>query len=340
MTLGFSHYSKRRALFLLLVIFTLGNLLAYFAHSYSSLMLARILTSLNHGAFFGIGSVVAASVVPKEKQASAVAAMFMGLTLANIGGVPFATWVGQHIGWRIAFLGITLLGVITMLSLWKALPEDQASPRPNIAQELKVLRRLPVVLALLTTVMSSGAMFTLYTYIAPSLQNFTQATPSLITFMLVLVGIGFSIGNHLGGKFADRSLDQTLLGFLSLLSIMMLLFPLLAQTAIGAAIALTLWGAAAFAVVPPLQMRVMSVAHEATGLASSVNIGAFNLGNALGALAGASVLSFGLNYTAVAWIGALLSGLALLLVGLQKMLAVKHQAQIQAHSIKTQCLEH
>lgn len=340
MTLWFSRYSKRHALILLMVIFTLGNLLAYFANSYSSLILARILTSLNHGAFFGIGSVVAASVVPKEKQASAVAAMFMGLTLANIGGVPFATWVGQHIGWRIAFLGITLLGVITMLSLWKALPEGQASPRPNIAQELKVLRRLPVVLALLTTVMSSGAMFTLYTYIAPSLQNFTQATPSLITFMLVLVGIGFSIGNHLGGKFADRSLDRTLLGFLSLLSIMMLLFPLLAQTAIGAAIALTLWGAAAFAVVPPLQMRVMSVAHEATGLASSVNIGAFNLGNALGALAGASVLSFGLNYTAVAWIGALLSGLALVLVGLQKMLLNKQLVQSQIQKIEPQCLEH
>jgi len=340
MTLWFSRYSKRHALILLMVIFTLGNLLAYFAHSYSSLMLARILTSLNHGAFFGIGSVVAASVVPKEKQASAVAAMFMGLTLANIGGVPFATWVGQHIGWRIAFLGITLLGVITMLSLWKALPEGQASPRPNIAQELKVLRRLPVVLALLTTVMSSGAMFTLYTYIAPSLQNFTQATPSLITFMLVLVGIGFSIGNHLGGKFADRSLDRTLLGFLSLLSIMMLLFPLLAQTAIGAAIALNLWGAAAFAVVPPLQMRVMSVAHEASGLASSVNIGAFNLGNALGALAGASVLSLGLSYTAVSWIGALLSGLALLLVGVQKMLLNQHQIPTQAQKIEPQCLEH
>jgi DHA1 family inner membrane transport protein len=340
MTLWFSRYSKRHALILLMVIFTLGNLLAYFANSYSSLILARILTSLNHGAFFGIGSVVAASVVPKEKQASAVAAMFMGLTLANIGGVPFATWVGQHIGWRIAFLGITLLGVITMLSLWKALPEGQASARPNIAQELKVLRRLPVVLALLTTVMSSGAMFTLYTYIAPSLQNFTQATPSLITFMLVLVGIGFSIGNHLGGKFADRSLDQTLLGFLSLLSIMMLLFPLLAQTAFGAAIALTLWGTAAFAVVPPLQMRVMSVAHEASGLASSVNIGAFNLGNALGALAGASVLSFGLSYTAVAWIGALLSGLALLLVGLQKMLLNKQLVQSQIQKIEPQCLEH
>lgn len=340
MTLWFSHYSKRRALILLMVIFTLGNLLAYFAHSYSSLMLARILTSLNHGAFFGIGSVVAASVVPKEKRVSAVAAMFMGLTLANIGGVPFATWVGQHIGWRIAFLGITLLGVITMLSLWKALPEGQASARPNIAQELKVLRRLPVVLALLTTVMSSGAMFALYTYIAPSLQNFTQATPSLITFMLVLVGIGFSIGNHLGGKFADHSLDRTLLGFLSLLSIMMLLFPLLAQTAIGAAIALTLWGAAAFAVVPPLQMRVMSVAHEASGLASSVNIGAFNLGNALGALAGASVLSLGLSYTAVAWIGALLSGLALVLVGLQKMLLNKQLVQSQIQKIEPQCLEH
>jgi Arabinose efflux permease len=142
--------------------------------------------------------------------------------------------------------------------------------------------------------MSAGAMFALYTYIAPSLQSFTQASPALITLMLVLIGVGFSIGNHLGGKFADLSLDKTLIGFLILLMLMMLLFPILASTALGAGLALIIWGAAAFAVVPPLQMRVMSVAYDAPGLASSVNIGAFNLGNALGAIAGASVLNLDL----------------------------------------------
>ncbi|WP_180032039.1 MFS transporter [Acinetobacter sp. YH12245] len=332
MTLWLSRYSKRKSLILLMAIFTIGNILATLAPNYLGLMGARIITSLNHGAFFGIGSVVAASVVPKDKQASAVAMMFMGLTIANIGGVPLATWIGQHIGWRMAFLGISLLGVLTMFSLWKALPEGQSSQKPDVRQELQVLTRLPVVLALLTTVMSAGAMFALYTYIAPSLQSFTQASPALITLMLVLIGVGFSIGNHLGGKFADLSLNKTLIGFLILLMLMMLLFPILASTALGAGLALIIWGAAAFAVVPPLQMRVMSVAYDAPGLASSVNIGAFNLGNALGATAGASVLNLGLSYSAVSFAGASLSAVALLLVLIQMKLAPQQDMTAQQYS--------
>ena len=329
MTLWLSRYSKRKSLILLMAIFTIGNTLATLAPNYLGLMGARIITSLNHGAFFGIGSVVAASVVPKDKQASAVAMMFMGLTIANIGGVPLATWIGQHIGWRMAFLGISLLGLLTMFSLWKALPEGQSSQKPDVRQELQVLTRLPVVLALLTTVMSAGAMFALYTYIAPSLQSFTQVSPALITLMLVLIGVGFSIGNHLGGKFADLSLDKTLIGFLILLMLMMLLFPILASTALGAGLALIIWGAAAFAVVPSLQMRVMSVAYDAPGLASSVNIGAFNLGNALGAIAGASVLNLRLSYSAVSFTGARLSAVALLLVVIQMKLAPQQDITAQ-----------
>lgn len=325
MTLWFGHFSRRKALIILMSIFTLGNLLAAIAPNYWGLMGARIITSLNHGAFFGIGSIVATSVVPKDKQASAVAMMFMGLTIANIGGVPLATWIGQTIGWRMAFALIALLGLITMLALWKALPKLQVNERPNVRAELKVLTRLPVVVALLTTVMSAGAMFTLYTYIAPSLHSITHATPTTITLMLVLIGIGFSLGNHFGGKFADLSLNKTLIGFLALLMLMMLLFPVLAKTTLGAALALIVWGAAAFAVVPPLQMRVMSVAHDAPGLASSVNIGAFNLGNALGAAAGGMVLSAGLSYAAVSYMGAVLTGLGLLLVLLQMSLKPKVQ---------------
>lgn len=318
MTLWFSSFSRRKALILLMAIFTIGNLLAAVSTSYMSLMGARLITSLNHGAFFGIGSVVAASVVPVHKQASAVAAMFMGLTVTNIGGVPLATWVGQNIGWRMSFLAITGLGLLTMLSLWKALPKDHKGSTPDVRAELKVLTRRPVVLAMLTTVLASGAMFTLYTYIAPSLVEFTQASPGFITLMLVLIGIGFSIGNHLGGKFADLSLDKTLIGFFVLLIVSMLLFPLLAKSPLGAAVGLVIWGIATFALVPPLQMRVMSAAHDAPGLASSVNIGAFNLGNALGAVAGGAVLSMGWSYMAVSVSGAVLSIVGLLLVFIQR----------------------
>ena len=329
MTLWFGGFARRNALILLMAIFTIGNLIAAFSPNYMSLMGARLLTSLNHGAFFGIGSVVAASVVPANKQASAVATMFMGLTIANIGGVPLATWVGQIFGWRLSFLAISVLGVITILALWKALPVGAVGQKPNIKMELKVLTRLPVVLALLTTVFGASAMFTLYTYIAPSLVEFSHASPTFITMMLVLIGIGFSIGNHFGGKFADLSINKTLIGFLLLLISLMLIFPILAQSQLGAAIGLVIWGAAAFAIVPPLQMRVMSVAHEASGLASSVNIGAFNLGNAIGAAAGGAVLSLGLNYSAVSIIGAVLASIGLILVLIQMKLASKANLRLQ-----------
>ncbi|MDU5862442.1 MAG: MFS transporter, partial [Acinetobacter sp.] len=230
MTLWFGGFARRNALIFLMAIFTVGNLIAAFSPSYMSLLGARLITSLNHGAFFGIGSVVAASIVPAHKQASAVATMFMGLTIANIGGVPLATWVGQNIGWRMSFLAISVLGVITMLALWKALPQGMVAQKPNVKAELKVLTRTPVVLALLTTVLGAGAMFTLYTYIAPSLTEFTHASPTFITFMLVLIGVGFSIGNHLGGRFADLSINKTLIGFLVLLIVMMVSFPILAQS--------------------------------------------------------------------------------------------------------------
>jgi len=317
MTLLLGHLPRRKTLVLLMAIFTIGNILAAIAPTYWGLMGARVITSLNHGAFFGIGSVVATCVVPKEQQSSAVAAMFMGLTLANIGGVPLATWVGQNIGWRTSFMAIALLGLVTMFALYKAIPLDLVGQRPHVKDELKVLIRPTVIIALLTTVFSAGAMFSLYTYIAPSLQNLTHASPMFITYMLVVIGIGFSVGNHLGGKFADQSLYKTLIGFLLLLIVTMFVFPILAQTALGASIALFIWGVAAFAIVPPIQIAVMSVAHEAPGLAASVNIGAFNLGNALGAAAGSAVLSLGMGYAEISILGAILAALSLALVGYQ-----------------------
>lgn len=261
--------------------------------------------SLNHGAFFGLGAVVAAT---------AVATMFMGLTIANIGGVPAATWLGQTLGWRLSFAATAGLGVLVMAALWLALPAGERGRMPDVRAELRVLTRPVVLAAMATTVLSAGAMFALYTYIAPFLQERTGASPGFVTAMLVLVGVGFSIGNVVAGRLADRSVDATLIGVLAVLVAIMLLLPILAGTQLGAALGILVWGAAAFAVVPPIQMRVMRAAAEAPGLASSVNVGAFNLGNALGAAAGGAVISGGLGYASVSAAGAVLAASALALV--------------------------
>ncbi|GLK84312.1 MFS transporter [Ancylobacter defluvii] len=317
MTLAFSRFGKRTALMLLMGIFTVGNLLSALAPGYTTLLLARLVTSLNHGAFFGLGAIVAASVVPKEKQASAVAAMFMGLTIANIGGVPAATWVGQQIGWRMAFAGTAVLGLVAIASLWLALPRGTAGKLPDVRRELRVLTHPTVLLAMATTVLGAGAMFTLYTYVAPVLAELTGASNAFVTLALVLIGVGFTLGNGLGGRLADWSLDGATMIFLAALAAIMATLPLLLTSHVGAAIGLLVWGAAAFAIVPPVQMRVMQAAAEAPGLASSINVGAFNLGNALGAAVGGVVISLDLGYQAVPVAGGLLAagGLALAWLG-------------------------
>lgn len=314
MTLLFSRFGKRGALMALMVLFTVGNLLSAFAPTYTTLLLSRLITSLNHGAFFGIGAVVAASVVPKDKQASAIATMFMGLTIANVGGVPAATWIGQQVGWRAAFGGTAVLGLITIAALWLALPKGEPGQRPDVRRELKVLSRPEVLLAMGTTVLGAGAMFTLYTYVAPVLAEITHAEPSFVAFALVLIGIGFTLGNSIGGKLADWSLDGAAKLILAALTIIMIVMPFMMTTKIGAGISLVVWGAAAFGIVPPVQMRVMQAAAQAPGLASSVNVGAFNLGNAVGAVLGGVVIELGLGYMAVPLAGAVLAAGGLSLV--------------------------
>lgn len=316
MTLALGRMRVKLALITLMSIFVVGNLLSAMAPGYWTLLAARLVTSLNHGAFFGLGSVVAANLVPREKQASAVATMFMGLTIANIGGVPAATWIGQQVGWRMAFTGIAGLGLVAIAALVMALPRGEAGKMPDIRKELKVLTRPEVVMALATTVMGSGAMFALYTYVAPVLQTLTAASAAFVTVALMLIGIGFTLGNGIGGRLADWSLDGSTKLFLGFLAVVMLVLPFLLPTHIGAVVGLLVWGAAAFALVPPVQMRVMKAAAGAPGLASSVNVGAFNLGNALGAAVGGAVISAGLGYSAVPIAGGILAamGLAIVLV--------------------------
>ncbi len=317
MTLLFSRFGKRAALIALMGIFTLGNLMSAMAPDYWTLLASRLVTSLNHGAFFGLGAVVAASVVPKERQASAVATMFMGLTIANIGGVPAATWLGQHIGWRASFAATAVLGLIAIAALWLALPRGEPGARPDVRRELRVLTRPEVLIALLTTVTGAGAMFTLYTYVAPILESMTGASGEFVTFALVLIGVGFTLGNMLGGRLADWSLDGAAALCLAALAAIMFALPLTLGSQTGAAISLLVWGAAAFAIVPAVQMKVMQAAAEAPGLASSINIGAFNLGNALGAAAGGATIGAGFGYAMVPAMGGLLAaaGLGLIWLG-------------------------
>jgi DHA1 family inner membrane transport protein len=316
MTLLFGRLRTRTALISLMAIFTLGNILSAIAPDYWTLLAARLVTSLNHGAFFGLGSMVAASLVPRDKQAAAIATMFMGLTIANIGGVPAATWIGQQIGWRLAFGATAGLGVLTMLALLLALPRGAAAERPDVRKELAVITRGPVLLAMLTTVLGAGAMFTLYTYVVPMLETLTQASPLLITFGLVLVGVGFTLGNSLGGRLASWSLDGSIKLFLAAITAILIALPFLLTNQYTALIGLFLFGVATFGIVPPVQTRVMQVASAAPGLASSVNIGAFNLGNALGAAVGGAVISMGLGLPAVSFAGAAIAALGLLVVSI------------------------
>lgn len=314
MTLTTGKIPRRYLLIGLMAIFTLGNLMSALATDYTSLLIARVVTSLNHGAFFGVGSIVAASVVAPDKRAGAVAAMFMGLTLATIGGVPLAAWFGEVLGWRTAFWGITGLGVLAMVSLWFALPNVPLPKSDGVLAEIRVLGRGPVLAALALTVIGSSAMFTVFTYIAPILSSETQASTAFITAMLVLYGIGLTLGNVWGGKAADRSVDRTLIVSLSALILVLLAFTVLMRWPLPAAVAILIWGIASFAIVPPLQMRVMEAAKAAPNLASAVNIGAFNLGNAIGAALGGAVINAGLGYPAISLAGAAMAGLGLLMV--------------------------
>lgn len=305
---------RRYLLVGLMAIFTLGNVMSALATGYYDLLIARVITSLNHGAFFGVGSIVAASVVAPDKRAGAVAAMFMGLTLATIGGVPLATWFGELLGWRTAFWGIGGLGLVTMVALWFALPNLPLPKSDGVLAEIKVLGRGSVLAALALTVVGSGAMFTVFTYIAPILSNETHASTPFITAMLVLFGVGLTLGNMWGGKAADRSIDRTLIVSLSALILVLLAFAFLMRWPFPAAVSILIWGIASFAVVPPLQMRVMEAAKDAPNLASAVNIGAFNFGNAIGAAVGGAVINAGLGYPAISLAGAAMAGLGLLMV--------------------------
>ena len=305
--------SRKKMLMFLMALFVVGNALSAVAPSFGVMLIGRIVASLAHGAFFGIGSVVAADLVAPQKKASAISLMFMGLTVANIVGVPGGTYIGQAAGWRMTFTVVAALGVVGFLGVARLVPEMGRPKTENVRTEFAAFRNVQVWLAMAMTVLGYGGVFAAITYITPMMTEVAGYTEAAVTWLLVLFGIGMFLGNLLGGKLADRALMPMLFTTLAALTATLLLFTATAHNKVLAAITLSLIGAFGFATVPPLQKWVMDQASAAPTLASAANIGAFNLGNALAAWLGGIVIAGGLGYTAPNWVGALLSGSALLL---------------------------
>ena len=291
----------------LMVLFIVGNLISALAHGYALLLTGRVVAALAHGAFFGVGSVVAASLVAPAKQASAIALMFTGLTVANVLGVPGGTALGQAFGWRSTFWAVTALGVIGLLGVAFLVPRQPMEPGRGLRGELAVFKRPQVLLALAMTALGFGAVFAAFTYIAPMMTQVAGFSDGAVTWLLVLFGVGLVIGNLVGGKAADRKLMPSLYVTLAVLAAILVVFTFTVHAQIPAAITLVLFGAIGFATVPGFQTRVMQQAEGAPALASTANIAAFNLGNAFGAWLGGLAIGAGLGYTAPSWIGAVLA---------------------------------
>ena len=313
---------RKTLLLALMVVFTVGNLACALAPDYWTLMAARVLTAFAHASFFGVGSVVATSLVAPNKKASAIALMFTGLTVANILGVPFGTWLGQAYGWRSTFWAVTLVGVVAFAVIALLVPRDGPAAADEEASSegaLAVLGRRPVLLGLLTTVLSWVGVFAAFTYLAPILTRISGFSEASVSPILLVFGGGLVAGNLLGGRLADRHLVPTVIGTLVALSAVLFVMTLAMHQPVAAIVAVGLLGAAAFATVAPLQMWVLEKAKGAgQGLASSFNIAAFNLGNAIGAWLGGFVIDRGPGLGAVTLVAALvpLAALAVVILAL------------------------
>jgi DHA1 family inner membrane transport protein len=303
---------RRATLLGMTLTFVLGNALCALAPNYAALMSARVITALCHGAFFGIGSVVAAGLVAPNKRAQAIALMFTGLTLANVLGVPLGTALGQFAGWRSTFWAVTVIGLIAVVAQMAWLPKQIPLQRTNLAAELRVLGKTNVLLAMAMSVMASASLFSVFTYIAPILQDITGVSPHGVTIMLLIFGVGLTVGSILGGKLADSRLLPSLVGMALVTVLIVAAFSQTSRSLIPAAITLFVWGVTAFALCPILQLMIIDQAHEAPNMGSTLNQSAFNLGNATGAWIGGLVVSSGVQLTELPWTGAALAMLTLL----------------------------
>ena len=313
LTVATAQLPRKSTLTGLMILFILGNLGCALASNYALLMVARVLTSFSHAAFFGIGAVVAAGLVPREKRAQAISMMFGGLTIANVLGVPAGTILGQWAGWRSTFWVVTAIGLIALVAVIRWVPSQGTEKQRGIWKELNVLRVPQIWLTLLMSVASSTSMFALFTYISPVLRDVVGIAPHHVGGVLLLCGVGLTLGNLLGARLGDWKMMPSLMGGCLALILTLVAFSLVSSQWIPAIAVLCLWSAAVFAVTTILQARVVDLAHEGAGLASTLNIGAFNLGNAIGAWMGGRVIDAGLPLTDLSWVAA---AVAVMVLGL------------------------
>ncbi len=304
---------RKTALLGLMAVFLVGNLGCALAPSYLLLLLARIVTAFAHGAFFGIGAVVARDLVPRERRAQAVALMFTGLTLANVLGVPFGTALGQAAGWRMAFWAVVAIGVLAGIAILAWVPAGLPGSKNGLGSEFRTLSRWAVLQPMLISTLASVSLFSVFTYITPFLETVTGLSPHGVTLALLLVGVGLTVGNVVGGRLGDRNLMGTVVGCFAGLIAVLLVLSFVSHLEIATLAVLVVWGALAFALVSPLQIWVLEAATDAPNLASTLNQGAFNLGNATGAWLGGAALTAGVDYARLPWIGA---GVAVVALGL------------------------
>ena len=316
LTLSTRRMPRKAVLLSLMAIFTFGNAACALAPDYGLLMAARILTSLAHGTFFGVGSVVATSLVTEDKRASAIATMFIGLTVATLLGVPFGAWFGLMLGWRAAFWAVTAIGVVAFAVLIVLVPGNVGGNEKvtSVREELAAVGRPKVLFALAMTVFGFAGLFVVVTYVQPILTRLTGFSEAAVSPILLVFGVGLSIGNVAGGRLADNGLGRALIGTLAALAVVLVALAAVLSIKVLAVTFIFLLGIAAFATVAPLQLRVLEAAGtEGRTLASSLNIAAFNLGNALGAWAGGLTIDYGMGLAALPLVAAAITVAGLLL---------------------------
>ncbi|HTH59681.1 MAG TPA: MFS transporter [Paraburkholderia sp.] len=340
--IAIANVPRKQALMRLIGIFIVGNLLCALAPSYAVLMAARIVTAFCHGAFFGIGSVVAAGLVAPNRRAQAIALMFTGLTLANVLGVPLGTALGQIAGWRATFWAVTGIGLVAAGALAVFLPANIPMQKASLVREFGVLKNPQVLAVLGASALASASLFAVFTYITPILEDVTGFTPHAVTFVLLLFGLGLTVGSTLGGRLADWRLMPSLLGFLLAIGVVLAVFAATMHYPVPAMATIFAWGVLGFAIVPPLQMLVVDRASDAPNLASTLNQGAFNLGNAGGAWLGGTAISAGASLTSLPWVGLVmaLSSFALTLVSASmERRAQRRRAQVASEATgETTCV--
>lgn len=315
-TAALTRFDRKKALLGLMILFIVGNLVSAVAPNYGLMMLGRVIAALCHGAFFGIGAVVAAQLVPANRKAAAISMMFAGLTISNVLGVPLGTMLGQAAGWRSTFWAITAIGVVAFIGIALLVPSrvgaKQNTQAGALRTEFAAFRSPQVWFSILITILGYGGMFGGFSYIAFTLTEVSGFGSSTVPWLLILFGVGLFIGNIIGGRTADKKLGLTLLVLLFVLSGVLVLFALTASSQLMTIISLVLMGFFGFATVPGLQLRIMAHAEQAPTIASGANIAAFNLGNALGAWLGGLTLAAGWGYTSPLWAGAVVTVLGLL----------------------------